>query len=308
MRHRWQASTTSSTVCRICRLARSRISSEFTRDEEEYWSSELCFVPVPIKGQKRDTIHLIDEDLAMDYLPSGKIKRFRLVLATKPFDMFFFIEMPSTNLDNGWNISAISAVEQAQDALDASLEPKGGGYRLYKVDKARSQEAFPEPRWPKLSLEELINKTFMGRMIITRRSSGSAASYRRQAVPLVSNFSNTVVCDFEYEVVDGGMPNVLCMVAYVLDEGLRHVRTIRMWRGHFGDAPPFDTGPDTLVRRLFRLGGNAMLHGAQMEVPGPYLRPSHLLSRSLQYSAARTIQTKFANGSASACRMRVAPT
>jgi hypothetical protein len=43
--------------------------------EEEYWSSELCFVPVPIKGQKRDTIHLIDEDLAMDYLPSGKIKR-----------------------------------------------------------------------------------------------------------------------------------------------------------------------------------------------------------------------------------------
>src|SRR6202035_5536864 len=33
-------------------------------NEEEYWSSELCFVPVPIKGQKRDTLHLIDEDLA----------------------------------------------------------------------------------------------------------------------------------------------------------------------------------------------------------------------------------------------------
>ena len=63
--------------------------------EEEYWSSELCFVPVPIKGQKRDTLHLIDEDLAMDYLPSGKIKRFRLALATKPFDVFFFLEVPS---------------------------------------------------------------------------------------------------------------------------------------------------------------------------------------------------------------------
>ena len=32
-------------------------------DENEYWSSELCFVNVPIKGQKRDTLHLINEDL-----------------------------------------------------------------------------------------------------------------------------------------------------------------------------------------------------------------------------------------------------
>ena len=36
------------------------------------------------------------------------------------------------------------------------------------------------------------------------------------------------------------------MVAYVLDENLRHVRTIRLWRGEFGTAPPFDIGPDTL--------------------------------------------------------------
>ena len=39
-------------------------------DEETYWSPELCFVNVPIKGQKRDTLHLIDEDLAMRYLPA----------------------------------------------------------------------------------------------------------------------------------------------------------------------------------------------------------------------------------------------
>jgi DNA polymerase-1 len=55
-----------------------------------------------------------------------------------------------------------------------------------------------------------------------------------------------VVCDFEYEVTDGELPNVLCMVTYVLDENLRHVRTIRMWRGDFGTTPPFDTGPETL--------------------------------------------------------------
>jgi DNA polymerase-1 len=60
------------------------------------------------------------------------------------------------------------------------------------------------------------------------------------------NFTTMVICDFEYEVADGDLPNVLCMVAYVLDENLRHVRTIRMWRGEFGSAPPFDTGPDTL--------------------------------------------------------------
>src|SRR4051794_23382025 len=34
-------------------------------DEGMYWSPELCFVAVPIKGAKRDTLHLIDEELAM---------------------------------------------------------------------------------------------------------------------------------------------------------------------------------------------------------------------------------------------------
>jgi hypothetical protein len=36
------------------------------------------------------------------------------------------------------------------------------------------------------------------------------------------------------------------MVVHALDENLRHVRTIRMWRGGFGSAPPFDVGPDAL--------------------------------------------------------------
>jgi DNA polymerase family A len=60
------------------------------------------------------------------------------------------------------------------------------------------------------------------------------------------NFASIVVCDFEYEAADGELPNVLCMVAYVLDENLQHVRTIRLWRGEFGSAPPFDIGDDTL--------------------------------------------------------------
>jgi DNA polymerase I len=60
------------------------------------------------------------------------------------------------------------------------------------------------------------------------------------------NFANVIVCDFEYEVADGELPNVLCMVAHVLDTNLQHVRTIRVWRGDFDSTPPFDIGPDTL--------------------------------------------------------------
>ena len=60
------------------------------------------------------------------------------------------------------------------------------------------------------------------------------------------NFGTVVVCDFEYESAPGELPDVLCMVAHVLDEHLRHVRTIRLWRGEFGSTPPFDVGPDAL--------------------------------------------------------------
>jgi DNA polymerase I len=67
------------------------------------------------------------------------------------------------------------------------------------------------------------------------------------------NFSQVVVCDFEYEVtggdanlIQGDLPNVLCVVVHVLDENLQHKRTIRQWRGEFSTAPPFDIGPDTL--------------------------------------------------------------
>jgi hypothetical protein len=60
-------------------------------------------------------------------------------------------------------------------------------------------------------------------------------------------FHTLTVIDFEYEVDDGDLPKVLCMVAYMLDENLRRVETIRRWRGEFGSTPPFDIGPDALV-------------------------------------------------------------
>ena len=71
------------------------------------------------------------------------------------------------------------------------------------------------------------------------------------------HFTSVVVCDFEYETSGGAsmaLPSLpaisperlLCMVAYVLNERLQHVRTIRLWRGEFGSTPPFDIGDDTL--------------------------------------------------------------
>jgi hypothetical protein len=60
------------------------------------------------------------------------------------------------------------------------------------------------------------------------------------------NFKTVAVVDFEYEVAAGGLPTVLCMVAYILDESLRLERVIRLWRGEFGLKPPFDIGPDAV--------------------------------------------------------------
>jgi DNA polymerase I len=59
-------------------------------------------------------------------------------------------------------------------------------------------------------------------------------------------FETIAVVDFEYEVDDGELLVVLCMVAYVLNASLQHVRTIRLWRGEFGSTTPFDIGENTL--------------------------------------------------------------
>jgi hypothetical protein len=134
-------------------------------NEDDYWSPEFCFVNVPIKGQKRETLHLILEDLALRYLPSGRIKRFKLALATKPNDVFFFCHVPTQNLDNAWNDTSVRACIQAKTLWTQTTSRKDEGVEEYKIDFARDQDAFPEPSWPKQKLEELIRVTFAGRMI-----------------------------------------------------------------------------------------------------------------------------------------------
>ena len=141
-------------------------------NEEEYWSPELCFVNVPIKGQKHDTLHLIDEELAEKYLPSARILRFRLALATKPHDIFFLCHVPSRNLDNKWNETNLQACEQAKTLWTQATSRKEEGVESYKVDKSLDADAFPAPNWPKQSLEELIGATFEGRQIETEDHPG----------------------------------------------------------------------------------------------------------------------------------------
>jgi hypothetical protein len=134
-------------------------------NEETHWSPELCFVNVPIKGQKRDTLHLIDEDLAMRFLPSARIQRFRLALAAKPGDVFFLCHVPTRNLDNSYNSSNVQGCEQARTMWTMLSSRKEEGVDTYKIELARDADAFPPPNWPTQSLNDLIGVTFAGRMI-----------------------------------------------------------------------------------------------------------------------------------------------
>jgi hypothetical protein len=142
-------------------------AKDFTRlhPSDDYWSPELCFVSVPIKGQKKDLLHLIDEDLALQFVSSGKVQRFALALATKPHDVFFLCHIPTRNTDNAWNLSNLQACSFARTRWVQASSRAEENVEAYKVDFAKDEDAFPEPKWPKLSLEQLIDVTFAGRVI-----------------------------------------------------------------------------------------------------------------------------------------------
>lgn len=122
---------------------------------------------VPIQGQKRDTSHLIVEDVAVACGLNGKVIRHRLALATKPYDVHFLCIVPSQRLDNDWNRTALVGCEQAKTLWTQATSQKENGIEAYRITKAIDHDAFPEPRWPSKSLDELIETTFEGRMIMT---------------------------------------------------------------------------------------------------------------------------------------------
>jgi len=158
---------TSPSVLGILKIGDTNDFVKLHPDEDLYWSDELCFVSVPVIGEKRDQLHLIDEEIAVRYLPSKKIKRFRLALATKPYDAHFLCQVPSINLDNTWNSSALKACKMAKSHWVQVSSRKEEGVEGYKYDKAVDADAFPEPKWLSPSLEYLIELSFQGAIIET---------------------------------------------------------------------------------------------------------------------------------------------
>jgi hypothetical protein len=109
----------------------------------------LCFVHVPTKGAKKDVMHLIVENLAMQYLESAVIKRFRLALATRPNDRFFLCHIPTQNLDNLWNETNLAGCELAKTLWTQVTSRGDEGVEGYKQPSPGSRMHFPIRNGPR---------------------------------------------------------------------------------------------------------------------------------------------------------------
>lgn len=153
------------TALPVLKLSEAKDFVRLHPDEEDYWTTELCFVNVPAKGQKKDTLHLIDDDLAAIAIPRKPLLRYRLALATKPYDVHFLAVVPSQNLDYDWNSSNLKACLRAKDQWVEVYSLKGENKEGYGFTPAENQEAFAEPIWGSQTLWERIGLTFEGRTI-----------------------------------------------------------------------------------------------------------------------------------------------
>jgi hypothetical protein len=134
-------------------------------EEGGYWSEELCFVLVPIKGQKEGKLHIIREDLAEKCLPRAQILRFRLALACDPDGRRFLCKVPSQNLDNKWNKSNLEACQHAKTKWTKATS-KDDGSEEYEISFPRDASAFADPEWPEQGFYELMGPTFEGGLSI----------------------------------------------------------------------------------------------------------------------------------------------
>ena len=159
-------------------------------DEENYWSAEFCFVNVPIKGQKHDTLHLIDEDLAMrllaereEFCAFGSHSRPNRTTSSS------CAHVPTQNLDNAWNITNLQACEQAKTLWTQATSRKEEGVEAYKIDVARDPDAFPRAELADAIAWRSHRQDLRRTHDRTRRPPGAAAPDRREAVAVVSKTS-----------------------------------------------------------------------------------------------------------------------
>jgi hypothetical protein len=151
----------------VHRIAQAKDYVRLHPDEENYWSDELCFVTIPVKGQREGLKHLISEDIAVTYLDDDGIERCRLALAAKPGDCFFLCIVPTQNLDNVWNSESVTACEMAKERWVKVSSRKSEGVEGYKIRYAKDDDAFPSPEWPRQTLEEILLTTFEEKRQIT---------------------------------------------------------------------------------------------------------------------------------------------
>jgi hypothetical protein len=88
------------------------------------------------------------------------------MMATKPHKgSLFLCIVPSRNLDNGFNESALTGCQQAKTLWTQITSLKNHGQDRYRVDRAEHTDAFPDPEWSSESFSTLFEITFAGRMI-----------------------------------------------------------------------------------------------------------------------------------------------
>ena len=94
-------------------------------DEANYWSMELCVVSVPVKGQRRDTLHLIEEELALQYLQPASIRRYRLALGANPEWRLLLVHCPQPKPRQRLERRQPEGLRGSEDQMDEALLSEG---------------------------------------------------------------------------------------------------------------------------------------------------------------------------------------
>ena len=133
--------------------------------DDEFWTDEMCFVSVPIKGDRQDSLHVIVPEIAIEHALRYRV--FRLALGMKANGEVFLCEVPCQGLDNSWVKTMHEGCMFARDRWTKvtsrrTEDPPSDSYRSIF---ARHEEAFPAPRWPAQTRTELLDVAFNGRVI-----------------------------------------------------------------------------------------------------------------------------------------------
>ncbi len=137
---------------------------------DSYWSNEVALIQVPTKGSTESTQHLILDGIVKKYSDQlqARVKYCQIVLGAKPDNVFFLGLIPTRNLDNTFNASAIRAAVQAKSGIWTTVTSrKSEGHDDYFIGKAQEGGAFLETKWPTFSLDEIVEVTVGDKFITT---------------------------------------------------------------------------------------------------------------------------------------------